>query len=63
MGCTKNNKNKQFTVEIKSDEKTYRLCPEFVQMEWYNSDISKEKMEFMFQLNELQEKFGKKNRK
>jgi len=41
----------------------HRLCPEFTQIEWYNSDISKEKIDFMLELNELQERFGKNWRK
>lgn len=63
MGCTKGGKNKQFTVTVHLDGNEYRLCPEFVQMEWYNSDISREKIDFMLELNELQEQFGKNWRK
>ena len=60
MGCTKGEKNRQFTVVLQHDNDEYRVCPEFVQMEWYNRDISMEKIEFLLALNELQEKFGKK---
>ena len=60
MACTKNGKNKQFTISVHDGGgKKYRLCPEFVQMEWYNNDISTEKIDFMLELNELQERFGK----
>jgi len=59
MGCTKGGKNKQFSVTVHIENGEHRLCPEFVQMEWYNGDISTEKIDFMFELNELQEKFGK----
>lgn len=59
MICTKGGKNSQFTVNMRCGDNVYRLCPEFVQMEWYNHDISKEKIDFMLQLNELQERFGK----
>jgi hypothetical protein len=59
MVCTKGGKNKQFTITVQDGGKEYRLCPEFVQMEWYNSDISTEKIDFMLELNELQEQFGK----
>lgn len=59
MGCTKGGKNKPFTVTVNNNSNEYHLCPEFVQMEWYNKDISKEKIDFIFELNELQEKFGK----
>jgi len=61
-GCTKGGKNMQFTVALHHDD-THRLCPEFVQMEWYNDDISTEKIDFMLELNELQERYGKNWRK
>lgn len=63
MVCTKGGKNKQFTVTVHHDGNEYRLCPEFVQMQWNNSDISREKIDFMLELNELQEQFGKNWRK
>ena len=43
MLCTKSGKNKPFTVTVHHGGNEYRLCPEFVQMEWYNNDISREK--------------------
>ena len=63
MGCTKGGKNRQFTVGIQIDHNEHRVCPEFVQMEWYNGDISMDKIEFLLALNELQEKYGKKQQK
>jgi len=63
MICTKSGKNKRFTVAVHHAGNTYNLCPEFVQMEWYNSDISREKIDFMIELNELQKQFGKKRKK
>ena len=59
MGCTKGGKNKKFDVTINAGGTDYRLCPQFMQMEWYNSDISREKIDFLLELNELQERFGK----
>ena len=59
LGCTKSGKNKQFTVVVLHDGQNHRLCPEFVQMEWYNNDISRDKIDFMLELNELQERYGK----
>ena len=59
MGCTKGGKNKQFSVTVHLENGEHRLCLEFVQMEWYNGDISTEKIDFMLELNELQERFGK----
>lgn len=63
MVCTKGGKNKQFTVTVHNEGKEYNICPEFVQMEWYNSDISREKIDFLLEFNELQERFGKKQKK
>ena len=63
MTCTKSGKNKQFAVAVQIAGSTYTLCPEFVQMEWYNSDISREKIDFMLELNELQVRFGKSPQK
>jgi hypothetical protein len=57
--CTKNGKNKQFTIIVNHNGKNHSLCPEFVHMRWYNDDISKEKIDFLLEFNELQEKFGK----
>lgn len=59
MVCTKGGKNRQFTVLVHHDGSDYRLCPEFVQMTWYNSDISREKIDFMLELNELQVRYGR----
>ena len=62
MGCTKGGKNQPFTVSIRLNNQDHRVCPGFVQMEWYNQDISMEKTQFLLELNELQEKFGKKKK-
>ena len=60
LGCTKGGKNKQFTVEVTAlDGEIVRLCPEFVQMEWYNADMTIERAELLLELNELQAKYGK----
>jgi len=59
MGCTKGGKNAKFTVTVRSDGEEHRLCPQFAQMEWYNSNISRDKIGFMLEFNELQEKYGK----
>jgi len=63
MGCTKGGKNKLFAVSVHFKDKEHRLCPQFVQMAWYNNDISREKIDFMLALNELQERYGKNWRK
>lgn len=42
--CTKGGKNKRFTVPVHYDGGEARLCPEFVQMAWYNGDISRKKL-------------------
>lgn len=60
LGCTKGGKNKQFTVPVDADGQAHRLCPEFVQMEWYNRDISLEKIDFLLALGELQAQYGKR---
>jgi|GEM_PF-1807592 len=63
MVCTKGGKNKPFTTEIQLGHNKHHVCPEFVQMEWYNQDISIHKIEFLLTLNELQVKFGRKPQK
>ena len=63
MGCTKGGKNKPFTVAVPLSGNESRLCPEFVQMEWFNSDISKEKIDFLLALSEMQECYGKSRKK
>jgi len=60
--CTKGGKNKQFAVMVPLGADECRVCPKFVQMEWYNRDISMEKIEFLLELNERQEKYGEKKK-
>ena len=59
MGCMKGGKSSKFTVTVTVDGEEYRLCPQFFQIEWYNKDISKEKIDYLLEFNELQEKYGK----
>ena len=59
MGCTKGGKNKQFDITINAGGTDQRLCPQFMQMEWYNGDISTDKIDCLLDFNELQERYGK----